>query len=237
MSGSLSSWLAARLAELGATGVWVSDVGTPCTVARSMSLNGYRGVSSAAQMLATGDKWRYVFQRGSGEFVVLDPSALATAPPLFVLAKAMDYSEIIDTMNRYNRVPYSNYTGYAQDVVGYAITVNTDGSSTVSATSLGTASLVAGTYNDTADQTTYGILEAPILQNPIPTTAGEFDILAASFAAETQRRKFKFKVPHNPYFDLGNVCQYQSANYFCASIRHDISAGGFWTSEQELWSV
>lgn len=237
MVGYLSTWLSARVAEIGATGLYVSEIGTAANITRSINLNGYRGAMAAARMLATGDKWRYVFQRGLGELVVLDPTALSTVTPLFILAKALDYSEIVDTQNRFNRVPYSNYTGYAQDIVGYAITVNPDGSSTVSATSLGGGALVSGTYNDTADQTTYGIASAPILQNPIPTTTGEFDALAASYATESQRRKWRFKVPHNPFFDLGNVCQYGTEKYFAASIRHEISAGSFPISEWELWSV
>lgn len=237
MSGYLSSWMAARVADLGASGLFVSDVGAPANIARSINLNGYRGVMSAAQMLATGDKWRYVFQRGSGEIVILDPTALSSEDPLFELARAFDYSEIVDTQSRFNRVPYSNYTGYAQDVVGYAITINSDGSSTVSTTSLGDIDPVNGTYNDTTDQSSYGVLEAPILQNPIPTTAGEFETLAASYADETQRRKWRFRVPHNPFFDLGNVCEYESEKYFAASVRHEISASDFWKSEWELWSV
>ena len=237
MSGYLSTWLSARIADIGASGLYVTDFGTPASITRSINLNGYRGVMSAAVTLATGDKWRYVFQRGSGEFVILDPTALSSEDALFVLAKALDYSEIVDTQSRFNRVPYSNYTGYAQDVVGYAITVNSDGSSTVTATSLGAVAVVAGTYNDATDQASYGVLEAPILQNPIPTTSGEFETLAASYADETQRRKWRFKVPHNPFFDLGNVCQYESEKYFAASVRHEIAAGEFWTSEWELWSV
>lgn len=237
MSGYLSAWLSARVSELGASSLFVTDIGTPANIGRSINLNGYRGVMAAAIMLATGDKWRYIAQRGSGEIIILDPTALASADPLFTLAKALDYSEIVDTTNRFNRVPYSNYTGYAQDVVGYAITINADGSSTVSTTSLGTGTPISGTYDDAADQATYGVMESTILQNPIPTTTELFETLAASYAAESQRRKWAFRVPHNPYFDLGNVCSYDGSSHFAASIRHEMSAGAFWTSDWELWEI
>ncbi len=237
ITGDVAAWLQAKVEALGILGLQVVTRGSSPILDRELSLNAYRTILDAARIMASGDIWRYVFAVGNGSIIVLDPASLATQSPLFTLTRALKAQPVTDASTRYNKVPYSNYVGYAADQVAYLVTVNPDGSSTIQTSGSSSAPLISGIYEDVADQAVYGVLESNSLLSPVPTSKEAFEGLAASFVTESRRSRIDFETAFNPFFDLGDVCEYDNNRYFAARVRHTIKAGRFWGSAWELRSA
>lgn len=234
ITGNVAAWLQGKVDALGVSGLQVITRGSVPVLSRELSLNAYQTILDAAQVMSAGDTWRYVFAIGNGSIVILDPASLASQTPLFTLTRAIKAQPVTDTSMRFNQVPYSNYVGYAADAVAYLVTVNSDGSSTIQTSGSSSAPLVSGTYNDAADQASVGVLPSSSLLSPVPTTIEAFEILAASFSAESMRGRVDFETALNPFFDLGDVCEYDDERYFAASVKHSLRAGSFFTSAWQL---
>jgi hypothetical protein len=237
VSGSLGSWLNSELASLGLSDTRLVTRGSDVVLNRSLSIRGYQNILDAANTLASGTTVHYLFQSGQGELVLLDPAYFETAQPLFVLSRSLQAKPVTELFGRYNRVPYTNYTGYARDDVTYLVTINADGSSTIHTSGTSSSPMISDIYNDMADQANNGILTSSSMQNPVPQSKEAFDILAASFCYESQRRKVDFETTFNPFVDIGGTCEYDGSGYFVGGLRHQIHVESFWKSAWKLWEI
>lgn len=238
MQGDVATWLAGIASSLSmGANFRVIQRAAPVNILRLYSLVGFRDGLSAANALVSAYRQNYLFSTGLNELVILDPTTLAGATPLFALSKVTKAAALADSVSRYNQIPYSNYTGYARDFVTYQLTINPNGSSTVTSATVGSSPIVSGTYNDAADQAIYGIMKSPEMQNGICQTDAELAAWAATVADESQREKADFETSFNPFVDLGSVIQYESELYFVARVRHFATASAFWTTRLELWKL
>jgi hypothetical protein len=239
MTGDVATWLADQCAALSmGTGFAVVTKGTAVNIATSYSLAGFRSVLDAAQVLVSAWERRYVFFNGAGELVIFDPQYIAYDAPQFEFSRAISFRELTDTSKRFNRVAYSNYIGYAHDFVTYTLTVTESGANTITASNVSTVPIISGTYNDAADQATYGVLElSGGVQNNIPTTDALLLAYATSVSRESKRSRYQFTTRFNPFLELGTMHSFAVANYFTGRLRHSLTSSGLWTTDAELWGA
>lgn len=239
MIGDVANWLRDRCSTLDmGTGFAIIEEGEPIEIVSPHNLVGYRNVIDAAIALASAYNQRYVFFTGAGEMVIFDPTSAASTTPQITFARAIAFREMLDTSKRFNRISFSNYVGYAHDFVTYALTVTPEGVNTITASNVGTNTIISGVYEDLADQAIYGVLDlSGGVQNNICSTEAQLDAYAESVSVESKRRRFSFSNRFNSLLELGTTHTFNGASYFIGRIRHNISTQSLWTTDVEFWSV
>lgn len=240
MSGDLATWLGTETSTLSMGSTFsIVQKGAAVTIPTTYSLTGFRSLLDAAKAMVSALDMRYLFFSGAGDLVLFDPDyADDTADPQFTFDRVISFREMANTSQRFNRIGYSNYIGYAHDFVTFTLTVNPGGANSIQASEISTVAIISGTYNDAEDQAIYGILDLPGgVQNNICATDGELSAYAASVAAESQRSKFSLSVRFNPFLELGQKHLYGTTNGFVGRLRHNLTAGQLWTSDVEFWEA
>lgn len=222
IEGDIFDWVRGRLETLPLSGVILRQRSGAISVPAGTIL-AYQSLGEAVKAMANAYNFRYVYMTGSNELVILDPSALASETPLFVLTSSgIEKQQQVDSLlDRVNRIPYQKSGNTAAASIFWV-----DGSGVMHQTSAAATDQITGTYNDLTDQASFPVLTADYLRNDIVTTAAEFETIAAQMADETQRARKDLTIRFNPFIDLGDVVQIDSSKYFVYRIRHDIGISG-----------
>lgn len=169
----------------------------------------------AVNVLPSITEKRFCCVNGAGDLVVVDPAYVDTEGAQFDFSKVISSREVTRASERYNRVKYSNFVGYAAGVLN---------------------TLYEGTYNDTSDQAIYGVMELSggVLNN-LPISDAEMQLYAASVASVSQRRKWEIVTRFNPFVDIGSRHVFPAGNAQVGSIAHSLRSTGLWTTKMEVW--
>lgn len=234
--GDVVSWIQTRASQLSMSTNFQVVPRTPGITLVNSHFLSYSSFSDAIKTVSDAFQKHYVFFTGLNELVILDPSILSAVTPLFTLASAgiQTLKEIDSASDRFNRIPYSNYSGYSKNFVTYQVSVQPDGTSSINGVTITGTGFLSGVYNDTADQATFGILSNDGTQNNICATDAELQTFCATVAEESQRARLEVEIAYNPFVDLGNVIQYDSENWVISRIRDRIQAGQIWKTLLEL---
>lgn len=237
--GDLATWIESRAVPLAMTsGFQVVNRGLPVIVRAGYSVTGFRSVLEAADTMVSAYDRRYLFLSGQGDMVLFDPDHADTSAAAFDYSRVISFREKADTTKRYNRVAYSNYIGYAHDFVTYSLTQTPEGQGTITASTVGSAPIISGTYNDLADQAIYGVLAlSGGVQNNLCVDSVELLAFAESVASESQRARRNLTARFNPFLELGSRLEVGGESGFVGKLRHEIRAGSLWLTDMDFWGA
>jgi hypothetical protein len=237
--GDLAAWIEGKAAPLSMVGGFqVINQGAPVVIPASYSVTGFRSVLEAATKMVSAYDQRYVFFSGQGDMVLFDPEYAEGSSSQFSMDRVISFRAKTNTDKRYNRIPYSNYVGYAHDFVTYSLTLNPEGQNNITASTVSSVPIISGTYNDTADQAIYGILNlSGGVQNNICASNAELLAFAESVGKESKRQRYQLSTRFNPFLEIGSRNTVQSLPGFIGRLRHEIRAGSLWRTDMEFWTI
>lgn len=217
MSGDVATWIASVLdgVSMGDDFQILSKC-DPINMVWYVIIPGTLDAMVLSDTLINAFTTHYLFLTGMNELTILDPAWIAADDALFAYSKVLKDEPVLESTGRFNQVPYSFLDDYLVTYAGHPD---------------------SGTYNDTTDQATYGVMPHPGVQNGFCTTSAQFVTMATSIATESQRARKKLQVPFNPMIDLGHVLSYGGTKYFVAKILHLIDATRFWQTDLEVWEL